>query len=69
MDNKEIDTRLKLLADYISQHAQVVAVGETGIDKAAAELELMNMSLMGITAMLGEIAKRLPEPKEEEEES
>ena len=69
MDNKEIDTRLVALADCISQNAQQIAVGKTGVEKIAGELELMNMSLMGITAMLGEIAKRLPESKEKEEES
>lgn len=33
------------------------------IPKLERELELMNMSLMVVWAMLGEIAKRLPESK------
>jgi len=34
-----------------------------GVDQVHTELELMNMQLIALTAMLGEIAKRLPVPK------
>lgn len=62
MTNKEIDARLKGLAKQIpdwEEHLRNVM----GSPKVERELEIMNMSLMAIWTMLGEIAKRLPEPQ------
>lgn len=58
MTNAEIDTRLRALADAIPRRAKELGAYTPAIDR---ELELMNMSLMAIWTMLGEIAKRLPE--------
>lgn len=64
MTNEEIDTRLKLLSQAIPLHAKKLLEMNEGKRTVVGELELMNMSLMAIWAMLGEIAKRLPpEPK------
>ena len=64
MTNKEIDIRLRAMADAIPAQQQS---GWNELDRMYAiqiELELLNMSAMTIFTMLGEIAKRLPEPKE-----
>jgi len=58
--NDEIDRRLKALALAIPEYAHKLMA--RGVDPVARELELLNMNLMGVSAMLGEIAKRLPEP-------
>ncbi len=67
MTNDEIDLRLKTLAEYMPKHAQHLykmtqGYGDESTLGVRNELELVNMSLMAISAMLGEIAKRLPEP-------
>ncbi len=59
MTNKEIDIRLKALADQIP--AWVNERKRQGQDQIVTELEGISMSLMAVWAMLGEIAKRLPE--------
>lgn len=61
MTNKEIDIRLKALADYLPIHYKKIKDEHPKIE---CELELLNMSMMAVFAMLGEIAKRLPEAKE-----
>jgi len=64
MTNTEIDIRLKTLADYLPKLADNRKAN--GVDQVHTELELMNMqliALIALTAMLGEIAKRLPVPK------
>ncbi len=70
MTNAEIDIRNKSLADAIADrahemYASVNKINMTALEGCAIgtriELELLNMSLIGITSMLGEIAKRLPE--------
>lgn len=61
MTNKEIDSRLINMANAIPLHEKRLRNEE--IPKLERELELMNMSLMVVWAMLGEIAKRLPESK------
>lgn len=58
MTNDEIDIRLRRLAAVLPTHA--AELDRRGVDPVARELELMNMQLIGINAMLGEIAKRLP---------
>jgi len=59
--NEEIDLRLRALADAIPRHAYKLMAD--GAQPVARELELLNMSVMAVFAMLGEIAKRLPEVK------
>ena len=61
MTNAEIDIRLRTLADYLPKLADNRKAN--GVDQVHTELELMNMQLIALTAMLGEIAKRLPVPK------
>lgn len=61
MTNEEIDLRLRALAQGIPLHAKELM--RRGRDPVARELELLNMSAMAVWAMLGEIAKRLPEPR------
>lgn len=61
MTNKEIDIRLKALADCLPFHYEKIKDKHSKIE---CELELLNMSMIAIFAMLGEIAKRLPEIKE-----
>lgn len=71
MTNEEIDTRLKLLsltalpeqADKRYTNLRRNGLGSIGESGIAIELELLNMSMMAVYAMLGEIAKRLPEVK------
>ncbi len=58
MTNEEIDKRLKTLADYLPKHEAILR--GKGYEKVERELELLNMSMMAVFAMLGEIAKRLP---------
>lgn len=64
MTNKEIDIRLQTLAAYLPELHQLRM--SQGNDRIAVELELLNMQMMALTAMLGEIAKRLPEKKNDE---
>lgn len=64
MTNQEIDARLGALADAIPNHADRLIRGNDGQRSVQIELELLNMSMMAVFAMLGEIAKRLPEPKD-----
>lgn len=61
MTNEEIDTRLKTLADQIPAWEQHLRM--TDVPKIERELEILNMSIMAVWAMLGEIVKRLPEHK------
>lgn len=62
MNNKEIDIRLRKLSEAIvKRSAKTMPKNKTDLGIIAYELELLNMSAMGIMAMLGEIAKRLPE--------
>jgi len=69
MRNEEIDIRLKLFARAIPNHEAALRNKTKGIgsefrlDQIRNELELLNMNLMPIWEMLGEIAKRLPEEK------
>lgn len=69
MTNDEIDLRLKKLADCLPQHAKRLYGcidgdrNDAPLKEIRAELELHNASMIGIFAMLGEIAKRLPEAK------
>jgi len=51
--NEEIDIRLKDMSEVMRNNSV------PGLER---ELELMNMSLLTIWSMLGEIVKRLPEP-------
>lgn len=61
MTNDEIDIRLKALALVIPKKAAMLTVD--GVPGFERELELLNMNAMAIWSMLGEIAKRLPEPQ------
>lgn len=63
MLNEEIDIRLEKLAGYIPVHEKKIR-STTELGKIGVELELLNMSMMAVFTMLGEIAKRLPEKKE-----
>lgn len=71
MNNKEIDARLKLLSQQIPMLAESRYTGtarysaKKNVNNIAIELELLNCAMTAVYAMLGEIAKRLPEPKEE----
>ena len=60
MNNNEIDNRLKSLAEYLPKHFEARNPKEP-MGKIAVELELLNMSMVAVFSMLGEIAKRLPE--------
>lgn len=62
MTNEEIDFRLKAMSIAIPDHAKRLMSIET--PEIARELELLNMSVMTIWVMLGEIAKRMPEVKQ-----
>lgn len=62
MKNKEIDIRLNAISNSIEGHEKVIR-SNTEMGKIGVELELLNMSMMTIYVMLGEIAKRLPEEK------
>ena len=70
MNNAEIDARLRLLSQALPEHAQKLselakrraASAVDAGDAIARELEILNMSMMAVFTMLGEIAKRLPEP-------
>jgi hypothetical protein len=68
MTNKGIDERLKDLADAIpvlaEQRYEAICQEPGGDSPISIELELLNMSVMAIFTMLGEIAKRLPEVEE-----
>lgn len=55
MKNQEIDIRLKKLSEEIPR---VIQSRPPGVER---EVEGINMSLMAVWTMLGEIAKRLPE--------
>lgn len=55
MTNEEIDIRLSGVAEAMPD---LVNDLDNGVAK---ELELLNMSMMAVFTMLGEIAKRLPE--------
>lgn len=61
MNNKEIDIRLKAMAEELHNHYERKIKYHP---KLEVELELLNMQIMVVFAMLGEIAKRLPEAKE-----
>lgn len=70
MTNDEIDIRLRMLADAIPKRAEMLyerahqarfQIDESLLDGIRTELELLNMSMIGVFTMLGEIAKRLPE--------
>lgn len=64
MTNEEIDIRLKDMARALPHHAKkMIDRSNMMTTTPRDEMELMNMSLMTIWVMLGEIAKRLPEPK------
>lgn len=65
MTNEEIDMRLRVLALAIPKRKENLLRRdkENSVDLVRDELELANMSLVGIWTMLGEIAKRLPEVK------
>jgi hypothetical protein len=67
MTNEEIDIRLKLLAEAIPQYAMKLIKENNGQKSILIELELMNMNLLAVWTMLGEIAKRLPETVKQEE--
>jgi hypothetical protein len=64
MTNREIDLKLKVLANEIP--LQEKELRENGVPKIERELDLMNITLVAIVKMLGEIAKRLPEPDKSE---
>jgi hypothetical protein len=62
MTNDEITVRLKQLAKAIPEHAQRIGAHDKGNlphRKIALELELLNMQMLAVWSMLGEIAKRL----------
>lgn len=62
MTNSEIDIRLRMMSDAIAERAKQLTRPVMAPEaRVARELELLNMSAMMIYAMLGEIAKRLPE--------
>lgn len=71
MKNAEIDLRLKALSRLIPERAQTLykkfhdrGISDNSAEAIRVELELLNMGVMAIWTMLGEIAKRLPEGKE-----
>lgn len=59
--NEEIEQRLRMMAEAIPSIERQRRANS--VDRVATELELLNMSAMTIWWLLGEIAKRLPEPK------
>lgn len=66
MTNKELEIRLRYLADEMPKYVEKLT--KLKVPKIEMELEVMNMSLMACWVMLGEIAKRLPEPRGTETE-
>jgi hypothetical protein len=59
MTNEEIDIRMKALGEATWRREKILS--DQGIQKRDIELELLNMSMVGIYVMLAEIAKRLPD--------
>lgn len=67
MNNDEIDIRLKTLTNSIPEYLTKMKRVGTGDCKYQSrdevEMEQMNSTLMALTQILGEIAKRIPVPK------
>ncbi len=59
MNNYEIDDCVKDLADQLLRREREVRSSNS--QSSVYELQMINSSLKGITRMLAEIAKRLPE--------
>lgn len=71
MKNDELDLRIKLLAQEVPKVAQRRYEGgkifrnqQHESSAISIELELLNMQIMGLTLVLTELVKRLPEPKQ-----
>ena len=65
MNNSELNDKTRAIIKAIADRSKLIsAPGEDDIKKISMELELINMSLMGVVMCLTEIAMRLPGVKE-----
>jgi hypothetical protein len=81
MNNDELKTRMKLMSEAIPNDADkilgkhltskdfIAPTDQTKVQfKIAAELELLNMNIMSVWWLLGEMVLRMPEQEKKETE-